>query len=85
MPGKENTMKKDSNLMMPIRREGNAPQRRYSINELEQWAFLNAIHAIAEFNGFEINSHADYFELVDAMVDIAERLHYAFDEHGDKL
>ena len=78
-------MMKDSCLMMPIRREGNAPQRRYSINELEQWAFLNAIHAIAEFNGFEINSPADYYELVDALVDIAERLHYAFDENGDKL
>ena len=85
LPGKENTMSKDSSLMTPIRREGNAPQRRYSINELEQWAFLNAVYSTAEFNDIEINSPADYSELVDALVDIAERLHYAFDENGDKL
>ena len=57
--------------------------RRYSINELEQWAFINAINCISEFNDIEINGPDDYFELVDAMVDIAERLHYAFDENGD--
>ena len=78
-------MSKDSCLMMPIGRKGNAPQRRYSINELEQWAFLNAIRSTAEFNDIEINSPADYFELVDALAGIAERLHYAFDENGDKL
>ncbi len=78
-------MSKDSSLMTPVRREGNTPQRRYSINELEQWAFLNAIYSTAEFNDIEINSPADYSELVDALADIAERLHYAFDENGEKL
>ena len=55
-------MSKDSCLMTPVRREGNTPQRRYSINELEQWAFLNAIYSTAEFNDIEINGPADYFE-----------------------
>ena len=77
-------MRKDR-LMIPFGREDTTPQRRYSINELEQWAFLNAIDNIAEFNGIEINGTADYYELVDALVEIAERLHYAFDENGDKL
>ncbi len=77
-------MRKDR-LMIPFGREDTTPQRRYSINELEQWAFLNAIDNIAEFNGFEINGTADYYELVDSLVEIAERLHYAFDENGDKL
>ena len=71
--------------MIPFGREDTTPQRRYSINELEQWAFLNAIDNIAELNGIEINGTADYYELVDALVEIAERLHYAFDENGDKL
>ena len=71
--------------MIPFGREDTTPQRRYSINELEQWEFLNAVYSTAELNDIEINSPADYYELVDALVDIAERLHYAFDENGDKL